>query len=283
MTEAAEKVIATEGVATDSAGGRLEVVELGELAFHRVDEAAAVREIVGSAQAGVGGWVVTPNVEILRLCTVDASVRDLVKQATLTLADGMPLIWASRLQGTPLPERVCGSNMVWSVSGAAAEAGLSVFLLGGGAEQTAEKAAAALRERYPDLKIAGTYYPPFGFEKDEDQIAQIARAVAQAEPDIIYVGLSVPKTERLIERIRDVQPRAWWIGVGVSLSFVCGEVVRAPRWMQKCGLEWAHRLVQEPGRLMKRYLLHNVPFAGRLLATAAWRRLRGLGRGRGER
>ncbi|MEX2671524.1 MAG: WecB/TagA/CpsF family glycosyltransferase [Phycisphaeraceae bacterium] len=258
----------------DADGEALPEVKLSVLQFTAVDEAACVAHIVQRSQAGEGGWVVTPNVDILRMCTTDRSVRELVGQATLTLADGMPLIWASRLQGTPLPERVCGSNLIFSVSAAAADADLSVFMLGGGKPDTADKAANVLRERYPRIHIAGTYFPPFGFEHDQQQIAQIAKAVQDTQPDIVYVALSVPKTEKLIAAIRHVRPSAWWIGVGISFSFICGEVERAPKWMQKSGLEWVHRLIQEPRRLIGRYLLRDVPFALRLLATSAWRRKR---------
>lgn len=265
---------AASAAGDDPAPGEPPRVHLAGLDFHALTEADCVARIVAEAGAGRGGWVVTPNSDILRLCRRDRSLHALVRRAELTVADGMPLIWASRLQGTPLPERVCGSDLVWSVAEAAAAAQRSLFLLGGGREDTAERAAAILRERNPGLRIAGTHFPPFGFERDEAQLAAIERALADARPDIVYVALSVPKAERLIERLRERFPTTWWIGVGISLSFICGEVPRAPRWMQRGGLEWLHRMGQEPGRLAKRYLWHDLPFVARLLAGACLKRLK---------
>src|SRR5688500_4646576 len=114
---------------------------------------------------GRGGWVVTPNLDILRRLVVDADYRDLTAPATLRLADGMPLVWASRIQGTPLKARVAGSDLIWSVTARAAQDGRSVFFLGGN-PGAAEAAAAKLRDLNPSLRIAGTECPPMGFEKD---------------------------------------------------------------------------------------------------------------------
>ncbi|MCC6660734.1 MAG: WecB/TagA/CpsF family glycosyltransferase [Phycisphaerales bacterium] len=224
--------------------------------------------------AGRGGWVVTPNLEILRRLTTEPALATLVAPADLRLADGMPLIWASRLQRTPLPARVAGSDLIWSLTGRAARDGRSVFLLGGN-PGAAEHAAAEFARRFPGLRVAGHHCPPMGFEKDPGQLAALEALLLAACPDIVYVGLGSPKQEHLITRLRPLLPAAWFLGIGISFSFVTGEVRRAPRWMQACGLEWAHRLVQEPRRLAKRYLVHGLPFAARLLLVSAWRGFRG--------
>jgi N-acetylglucosaminyldiphosphoundecaprenol N-acetyl-beta-D-mannosaminyltransferase len=220
-----------------------------------------------------GGWIVTANLDHLRRMVRQRSYGELCRAATLVVADGMPLVWAARIQGTPLPERVAGSNLISSLSAAAAARGKSVFLLGG-APGTAEAAANVLTERYPALRVAGTHCPPVGFEHDSQQLAELTEALRQAQPDIVYVALGSPKQERLIAELRPVLPGAWWMGVGISFSFLCGDVKRAPRWMQRLGLEWVHRLVQEPRRLARRYLVDDLPFAVRLLGGAAWRRAR---------
>ena len=138
-----------------------------------------------------------------------------------------------------------------------------VFLLGGD-PGTADAAADVLRTRYEGLDIVGTHCPPIGFEHHEQKTRRIIESIKQAQPDIVFVALGSPKQEQLIARLRHVMPTAWWVGVGISFSFVCGRVRRAPRWVQRLGLEWLHRLVQEPRRLMRRYLIDGLPFAARL-------------------
>jgi N-acetylglucosaminyldiphosphoundecaprenol N-acetyl-beta-D-mannosaminyltransferase len=97
---------------------------------------------------------------------------------------------------------------------------------------------------------------------------RIRAELLEKKPDIVYVGLGFPKQEKLIEQIRGLLPNSWFLGIGISFSFVAGEVKRAPQWMQKCGLEWVHRMWQEPGRLFKRYVIHGIPFAFRLMGAA---------------
>jgi len=241
------------------------------MGIHAVTEAECVRYIIGAMERAEGGWVATANLDHLRRYLAEPDFARLYADASLVVADGMPLVWASRLQGTPLPQRVAGSNLIWSLSEAAAAHGYSVFLLGG-APQTAERAAEILRGRYPRLRVAGTDCPPPGFEKDPAHVQRIARLLEQAGPDIVYVALGSPKQEQLIVRLRGRLPRAWWLGIGISFSFVAGQVRRAPLWMQRAGLEWLHRLVQEPSRLSRRYLLHGLPFGAALLAESAVRR-----------
>ena len=240
---------------------------------HVLTEDACVRFVLDELDAGRGGWVITPNLDHARRWHRDSAFADLCRQATLVTADGMPLVWASRLQGTPLPERVAGSNLISSLSGGAAHSGRAVFLLGGEAG-TAAEAAGVLKDRFPDLRIVGTHYPPFGFEHDKAASEAIVNAITAAQPDIVFVAVGSPKQERLIAQLRPLLPSAWWLGVGISFSFLANRVRRAPRWMQRSGLEWAHRLAQEPRRLARRYLLQGLPFAVGLLTASAWTGLR---------
>lgn len=249
---------------------RLPRVHLHGMSVHAMTEVACVRHILDELDAGRGGWVVTPNLDHARRWRRDPDFADLCRRADLVTADGMPLVWASRLQGTPLPERVAGSNLIDSLSRAAADRGRSVFLLGGD-EGVAEEAADVLKRRYPTLRIAGTHYPPFGFEHDRAQSAAIVESVTKAAPDIVFVAVGSPKQERLIAQLRPLLPQTWWLGVGISFSFLADRVKRAPRWMQRMGLEWVHRLAQEPRRLGRRYLVEGMPFATTLLAASTWR------------
>jgi N-acetylglucosaminyldiphosphoundecaprenol N-acetyl-beta-D-mannosaminyltransferase len=249
------------------------LVELEGLSFLDIDHTGFVELVVAESRAGRGGWVITPNTDILRQTHEDAEIHALVASADALVADGMPLIWASRLQRTPLHGgRICGSDLIFSVPAAAARAGLSLYLLGG-AGDTGEQTARELVARYPALRIAGVHSPPFGFEKHPDQIEHMRALVAAAQPDIVFVALSFPKGERLIRQIRDARPQAWWIGVGAAFDFVAGAIERAPAWMQTTGTEWVFRMVQDPKRLVRRYLWHDLPYAGVLFTDAVRRRL----------
>src|SRR3954463_12008958 len=163
--------------ATLSAAG---TVRLRGVDIHRLTEAGCVERICSALSQGRGGTVVTPNLDHLRRCATDATFRSLVADAELVGADGMALGWASRLQGTPLPERVAGSNLIVSLSAAAASHGYSVFLLGG-APGTAQLAGDILRTRFPNLSVAGACCPPEGFERDPDYVAQLADQLEASE------------------------------------------------------------------------------------------------------
>src|SRR5262249_23693845 len=152
-------------------------------------------------------------------------------------------------------------------------AGRAVFLLGG-APSSAQAAAAVLQRRHRTLRVAGTLCPVEGFEREPRDIARIIALVAAAAPDIVFVGLGKPKQDVVIQHLRTQLPRAWFIGVGITFSFVSGGVPRAPSWMQRAGLEWLHRLAQAPRELATRYLVHGLPVAVGLLGGAAIRRLR---------
>lgn len=242
-------------------------VRLLGVRFDALRERQVVEHVIRASRSGRGGWIVTPNLDHLRRCRYDAPFRAMVEEADLVVADGMPLIWASHLQGTPLPQRVAGSSLVDTLACAAAQAGVSLFLLGGN-RGAAEGAADVLQRKNPQLRIAGWHYPPMGFEHDAAQMAQIVAALRRTDPGIVYVGLGSPKQEILIRRLMGDFPHIWWVGVGISLSFLSGDVRRAPRWVQRLGLEWAHRLCQEPRRLFKRYIVDGLPFGIRLFFSA---------------
>lgn len=248
----------------------LPTITLLNAPIHRVTAREAIEHIITSARSGVGGWVVTPNLDILRRLVTDKPFAQLCDGATLRLPDGMPLVWASRLQKTPLAERVTGADLIWSLTAAAAEHHLRVFLLGGN-PGAADDAAKVLLEKHPSLAIAGSLCPEFGFEKDPTKVDAIVASVSAANPDIVYVALGSPKQEELIKVLRPALPKAWFLGIGISFSFVSGEVARAPRWMQRVGLEWFHRLVGDPKRLFARYIIHGLPFAAQLFVVSWWR------------
>jgi N-acetylglucosaminyldiphosphoundecaprenol N-acetyl-beta-D-mannosaminyltransferase len=239
-----------------------------------VSEARAVETIMDAAQLGSGHWTITANLDHLRRYHCEAPAKSLIDDADLVVADGMPLIWASRLAGEPLPERVSGSSMVWSICEAASARGLSIFLLGGD-PGVAERAAEVFRSTYPDLEIAGIACPRVGFENSEEELGRLRNEVVRSAPGIVFVALGFPKQDLLIRALRHAVPRASLLGVGISLSYVTGDLSRPPGWLCQLGLEWAYRLWQEPTRrLARRYLVDGLPFSLRLMTWATRHRIR---------
>ena len=236
--------------------------------FDLLTEAEVVDHIVSESRAGRGGWVATPNIDICQRARRDPALRDLVCGATLIVPDGMPLLWAARLRGDFLAERVTGSSLIFSLSSAAASAGLSAYMLGGD-PGVPDLAGTELARRYPGLRVAGADAPPVGFEESPDGVALICKYLCEARPDIVYVGLGFPKQERLIPELITALPGAWFIGCGAAIPFAAGTLPRAPAWMQRSGLEWMFRLLKEPRRLFRRYLIHDAPYAAGLLIACA--------------
>jgi len=220
---------------------------------------------------GVGGAITTLNVDSLRMATRDEDLARLFRSASTVVADGMPLVWSSRLAGNGLPQRVTGSSLVLSLSAAAAEDGRSVYLLGG-LPGVADGAAQRLEDQFPSLRIAGVASPPMGFDRTEAGVVEVAEKLCAADPDVVFVGLGAPRQERVIARLRVAHPRAWYLGCGAAIAMAAGEFPRAPRVLQDAGLEWAFRLALEPRRLAGRYLLRDAPFALGLLGRAVARR-----------
>ena len=204
-------------------------------------------------------FVVTPNVDHVVRLERDESFRTIYQNASLVLADGVPLLWAARFLGTPFQEKISGSDLLPRLCGVAAEKGYQLFFLGG-RPGAAEKAADNLRRIYPEIKITGIYSPPMGFEKDHTELEKINGMIKKAAPDLLFVGLGSPKQEKWIYANKEICKVPVSIGIGVSFEFMAGIVKRAPRWMQKIGLEWLWRLAMEPVRLWRRYLGDTVFF-----------------------
>lgn len=242
-----------------------------------VSAAGLIDHLFAELGAGRGGWVVTANLDILRRHVRDPQARAIYDGADLMVADGMPLVWASRVQGTPLPERVAGSSLVPVLFERAAREGRGVFLLGGDPEAAAAAVARLARE-LPALRLCGQLAPRLSSPPTPGELAPLRDALSAARPDLVLVAFGSPKQEQVIQALRDSLPAAWWLGVGISLSFFAGKQRRAPAWMQRLGLEWVHRLAQEPRRLFRRYVVEDLPFAFRLFGEAARQRFAGAAR-----
>ena len=202
-------------------------------------------------------YVVTPNVDHIVKLESDKEFQEVYKEADLILTDGMPLIWISKLKKNPIKEKVSGSDLFPEVCKLAAYKGYKVFLLGA-AEGVAAKAAENLKEKYKGLNVVGTYSPSYGFEKKKDEIREIIKMINEVKPDILAVGLGAPKQEKfLYNYIKQLNvPVA--LAIGASIDFESGNINRAPKWMQKIGLEWFYRLCKEPRRMFKRYIIDDI-------------------------
>ncbi len=216
--------------------------------------------------SGQGHQVVTINVDFIVNALRDPQLLSILRDASLATADGMPLVWGARLLGVPLKERVAGADLVPALAERAAQKGYSIYLLGAG-PGVADRAARILQQRYPGLKIAGVYSPPFhpGLETE----ASVLEMIRASRPDILMVALGNPKQEKWIQRYGAQLGVPVMMGVGGSLDFIAGVTKRAPQWMQSSGLEWVWRLAQEPRRLWRRYVVGLAVF-GVFFARQWW-------------
>jgi N-acetylglucosaminyldiphosphoundecaprenol N-acetyl-beta-D-mannosaminyltransferase len=198
-------------------------------------------------------YVVTPNVDHAVLLQSNKGLCQSYEDAHLILADGHPIVWASRLLRQPLPERVAGSELVPALFDACnQDGGLKVFLLGA-QPGIGAIAAANMKQRWPNVETVGVYSPPMGFENDPEESNFILGRIALCRPDVVIVGLGAPKQEIWVNKhYQQINAKAA-LCVGATIDFLAGEQKRAPVWMQKSGVEWLHRMCSQPKRLVKRY------------------------------
>lgn len=237
---------------------------IGRVPIDVVTFQQAMERIEALVDAKQGGSVFTPNVDHVVNVESDDVFAAAYQRASLSVADGMPLVWASKVLGQPLPERVAGSDLLEPTLQLAAKRGWRVFFLGAG-PGVAEKAAAVARERF-GTNVVGTD-SPFVKLDDAAQIDRIAHQLADSKAEIVMMAFGAPKQELLIDRIAERVKPAVMLGIGASLDFLAGTVKRAPAIMRSTGFEWLYRLSQEPGRLWKRYLVNDPKFAVILLRT----------------
>jgi len=212
-------------------------------------------------------FVVTPNVDHIVMLQGNGDFLKAYRQADLVLADGWPVVWASRTAGQALPELVPGSDLVPALFLAAStafrsagESGdgsdgkpLRVFLLGA-APGVAARAARRIESDWPGVQVVCQYSPPLGFENDDAETAFILERIAEARPDVLVVGLGAPKQELWVHRHQTRIHASVALCVGATIDFLAGQRQRAPLWMRRCGIEWLHRMLSEPRRLIRRYL-----------------------------
>ncbi|HTB58114.1 MAG TPA: WecB/TagA/CpsF family glycosyltransferase [Polyangia bacterium] len=247
-----------------------ERIQMGRLPIDVVDFAGALSAIEALVRAGKGGMVFTPNVDHVVLAERDDRLQAAYSRVSLSLVDGTPVLWAARLFGQPLPEKVSGSDLVIPLVERAAAQGWRLFLLGG-APGVGALATAELEARFPTLKIVGTAAPQIELGADPSARRAIAREIATTRPDLVLVAFGAPKQEIFCDDTRDLLSPAVMVCVGAGIDFIAGTARRAPAWLSRYGLEWAYRLAQEPRRMAGRYLLRDPEFLV-ILARQWWRR-----------
>lgn len=241
-------------------------VDLGDVLIDRIDLEEAVTAIRAFLTMERTHQIVTVNLDFLSIAHRDRRFRDLINHADMAVADGMPLVWVSRIKGEPLPRRLTGVELVHECCRIAAEEERQVFLLGAGAG-VAEAAGRTLEQHYPGLRVVGAYSPPFR-ELTEDEDTALISMINEKQPDFLFVALGAPRQDLWIHQHSASVLAPVAMGVGCVLDLYAGKVNRAPSWMQQAGLEWTYRLGQEPGRLWKRYLVDDIPMLARLTLGA---------------
>ncbi|HZS03665.1 MAG TPA: WecB/TagA/CpsF family glycosyltransferase [Blastocatellia bacterium] len=221
-----------------------------------LDYRRAIRSLEEFIRDGRTHYVTLTNVHAVTESRYDAALRTALDSADLVLPDGMPIAWAGNIAGHDLKDRVCGPDLMLKFINSTAHRGYRHFFFGG-AEGVAEELAARLKKICPEMVVAGAYSPPFR-PLTESEEAELAHRV-NGKVDVLWVGLGCPKQEKWMLAHQHLRVGVM-LGVGAAFDFHTERIARAPRWMQRCGLEWAFRLAQDPKRLWRRYLVYNSLF-----------------------
>jgi|ERR1041385_2233881 N-acetylglucosaminyldiphosphoundecaprenol N-acetyl-beta-D-mannosaminyltransferase len=230
-----------------------------------LDQDRAREFLFDAVRTGKRGYVTATGVHGVSEAQHDPELKRILNQALLNTPDGVPMVWMGRLQRQRSIRRVYGPDLVLNLCEHSRGAGFSHFLYGG-KPGVAEDLAQTLQKRFPGLRMAGTFCPPFA-PLNSEQRAALANKVRETRPDFFWVGISTPKQERFMAEYLSILPEAKiFIGVGAAFDLLTGRIRQAPRWVQRSGLEWLFRLSQEPRRLAKRYLVNNPLFILRAAA-----------------
>ena len=248
-------------------------VPLGRIHAHAIGFDDTVISIIDRIASGLGGYVVTPNVDHVCTAQRDERLRSAYRDAWLAVPDGMPLLWIARAAGTPLPEKVSGSDLMVPLIRRVTKAGLRIAFCGSTPE-VCELAAQRTRALVPGVQICAREHPTYRAGHSSADLRQSLAVLEAASPDLIFVAMSGPHQELFMQSFAAQLAPAVLIGIGGSLDFLAGATRRAPQWMQRSGLEWMFRLVNEPRRLAHRYLVRGWsigPIAARTIISSRLR------------
>jgi N-acetylglucosaminyldiphosphoundecaprenol N-acetyl-beta-D-mannosaminyltransferase len=223
------------------------------------DYARAMEVMDAMVEQRERGYVCAAPVHAIMVAQDDPEMYAALRRSTLTVPDGMPLVWAANMLGERLPDRVYGPELMLRYNDRCAERGHRVWLYGGRDQGSLVQLALGIRPRHPGIKIVGGYSPPFRQLNAEEE-DYVVEQINGSRPDVLWVGVGVPKQEKWMARMRERLDVPVMCGVGAAFDFHAGRINQAPRWMQERGLEWTYRIAQEPRRLLPRYLYFNPRF-----------------------
>lgn len=223
---------------------------------NNVDMKETFNAIETMIEVGKKNYIVAINVDVVIKIENDTYLKEIIDNADMVLVDGKPLVWISKWHKHPVKAKVSGSDLVPLLCKRAAKKGYSIFIIGG-KEGIAEQARRNLEKEFLGINIVGTYAPPFGFEKDEEELNKINQMISEAHPDLLVACFGCPKQEKWIYENYQKYDAKISLCAGATVDFLAGNANRAPQWMSNHGLEWFYRFTQEPKRMFKRYFIDD--------------------------
>jgi N-acetylglucosaminyldiphosphoundecaprenol N-acetyl-beta-D-mannosaminyltransferase len=242
-------------------------ITLMDCAIDNLTMEETLRKVEGFIASGTPHQHVAVNVDKLVKASRDPELRRIINECALVNVDGMPVVWAARLLGKPLKERVAGVDLFEALMRRAGEKGWRVFLFGA-RDEVVREVAATYQRSYPQLVLAGWRN---GYWQGEAEEAQVVQQIRDAHPDLLFVAISSPKKEQFLGRWQAEMKVPFAMGVGGTFDVATGRVKRAPLWMQRAGLEWFYRFLQEPRRMFRRYFIEDMAFVWLFIKEAARR------------
>ncbi len=224
---------------------------------NNMDMEETIQTIDSFIQQKKRSYIVAINVDVVIKIEQDAYLKRITDQADMVLVDGKPLIWISKLYKRPVKAKISGSDLVPKLCEKAAEKGYTIFIIGG-KDGIAEQAKRKLEKQLSGIKIVGTYAPPYGFEKDKNELDKINQMISDVHPDLLIGCFGCPKQEKWIYENYKKYDATVSVCAGATVDFLTGNIRRAPGWMSDHGLEWFYRFTQEPKRMFKRYFVDDI-------------------------
>lgn len=243
---------------------RVDILGVG---VHSLNMKLAVETLDAAVRAGTKGYVAVTGVHGIMEAQQDTEFRHILNASMLTTPDGMPTVWIGRHKGHKSMDRVYGPELMLEVCARSVSSGHSHYIYGG-QEGVADSLASAMRKHAPGINVVGTYTPPFRPLNEEEE-ADLYAQVEKLQPDYFWVCLSTPKQEKFMYAYLDKLPTKIMLGVGAACDILTGRVNDSPQWVKRAGLQWLHRLLQEPRRLWRRYLINNPKFVAQLIRQSA--------------